>query len=303
MDNANDSFNAQVEREKLTLEHEKTRIARNSFRVDVVARLVVPLVAAALALYGVLHSKDEARPLVPEANTKLPIPLDSPSSAVSESARPILDAEHNKLPFIQNNLAVITSGTDQEIASLKSNAATRFTRSDDLREIMTMIDNLRQNAATRRAQVDTQSVEMNFQSEARAATTPRTEAAHTTSVTLDYAVEAHKELVAGDFEQAATHYLLATKSSPSDSSLWNSLAYAQLRSGQPGDAYSSITRAAALHPTDPKIQNYVAINATKILCALGHKREGLGYLNESLNQLPTLHDRVAGDTEVNRYCD
>ncbi len=210
--------------------------------------------------------------------------------------------EHTKLPFIQGNLAVITNGTDQEVASLKANAATRFTRSDDLNEVISMIDNLRQSSATRHTQIDTQLAEPEVQNQPSMTRASPQEADRSAKVMIDYAVDGQKELVAGNFEQAVVNYLLAAKSTPSDPSLWNSLAYAQLRAGQAKEAYDSIVRAAALHPTSPRTQNYVAINATKILCALGRKQEALGYLNQQLSQLPTLQERVTGDAEINRYC-
>lgn len=104
------------------------------------------------------------------------------------------------------------------------------------------------------------------------------------------------------FTEAVGLFSKATKITPSNVLLWNSLAYAQYRAGDFYDAMNSISVAIKIGSKDERVNSNIAINAAKILCAQGNVSGGKSYIQQAINVFPYLFNVVKRDGELLRVC-
>ncbi|TFB37140.1 M48 family metallopeptidase [Pseudomonas sp. F01002] len=106
----------------------------------------------------------------------------------------------------------------------------------------------------------------------------------------------------GDFEQALRHFSTAVIQEPRDPLAWNFKAYSEFRTNRFTAALTSIHEAWKLNPTENQTRRWVAINATKILCAQGRSTEAATFFNQSASVVPEIVSDVYGDVEFQTTC-
>ncbi|KNC88256.1 tetratricopeptide repeat protein [Trabulsiella odontotermitis] len=104
------------------------------------------------------------------------------------------------------------------------------------------------------------------------------------------------------FTEAADAFINATQMTPVDASLWNQRAYAQYRSGSYADAMNSISVAIRIGSNEERVNNLMAINAAKILCAQGRINDGNNYIKQAINAMPGLIATAQKDGELITVC-
>lgn len=106
----------------------------------------------------------------------------------------------------------------------------------------------------------------------------------------------------GDYEQALKHFTTAVTQDARDPLAWNFKAYSEFRTNRLTAALTSIHEAWKLNPTENQTRRWVAINATKILCAQGRSTEAATFFNQSASVVPEIVSDVYGDVEFQTTC-
>lgn len=122
-----------------------------------------------------------------------------------------------------------------------------------------------------------------------------------------YDVEFYKKngfehLKKNEYTKASQAFINATQLDPGNSSLWNYRAYTQFRSHNYDAAKDSISVAIKIGSQDNKTNILMAINASKILCALGKASDGTNYIQQAINVIPGLYSEAKKDDELMRFC-
>lgn len=300
-----DLLKLEIEQEKLALDTERTRISRKSYHLDYFSKVGIPLAVFALAGVTYWTNKDYSERHFEFEKSVKSIELQQKNDDIfQQKDKASRESEHEKSAFLQNHFEEITTGTVEKLEVLKASVPSTFIKKEDQLDVLARIDQLHRTAAAYLARTNvsspaaapTASVSSDSPTDVNGASQSSMQAA------ANYAAYGRALLNKGSYDQAAANFEIATVLNPSDPSAWNSLGYAQLRSGRADAAYNSIAAALNLHPADAKTQNFATINATKILCALGRRDEGENYLNTALSALPSLHDMASKDSEIKRYC-
>ncbi len=106
----------------------------------------------------------------------------------------------------------------------------------------------------------------------------------------------------GDYESALRNFNTVVDQNPNDPLAWNFKAYSEFRTHQFTAALASIGRAWKLNPSENKTRRWIAINATKILCAQGRASEAATFFNQSASVVPEIVTDVYGDGEFQSTC-
>ena len=106
----------------------------------------------------------------------------------------------------------------------------------------------------------------------------------------------------GDFESALRNFNTAVDQNPNNPLAWNFKAYSEFRTNQFTTALASISRAWNLNPSENKTRRWIAINATKILCAQDRSSEAATFFNQSASVVPEIVADVYGDGEFQSTC-
>lgn len=106
----------------------------------------------------------------------------------------------------------------------------------------------------------------------------------------------------GDYESALKNFSAAVTRNPSDPLAWNFKAYSEFRTKQFAAALDSIGNAWKLNPLENKTRRWIAINATKILCAQGRSTEAATFFNKSASIVPEIVTDVYADAEFQSTC-
>jgi len=296
----------EIEKEKLSLEREKTRISRNSYRLDYVSKVGIPLAVFVLAGATYWTNKDYSeRHFEFEKDVKALELQQKNDEIIRQKDQVSRESERDKSAFLQNHFGAITTDSQNELEMLKASVASTFVNEKDQVDVLARIDQLRHTADAYAVRVKG-NVPASSVPGTPSPTQPQSEnhgdATQGTQAAANYMTYGRALLSKGNFDQAAANFEMASLLTPSDPSAWNSLSYAQLRSGRADAAYKSIATALSLRPADSQTQNFAAINATKILCALGQTNEGQKYLEAALGALPSLYQMASTDPEITRYC-
>ncbi|WP_045121950.1 tetratricopeptide repeat protein [Pseudomonas sp. GM30] len=105
-----------------------------------------------------------------------------------------------------------------------------------------------------------------------------------------------------DWKNALQSFSNAVANDPGDALAWNFKAYSEFKTQQFNAALTSIGQAWKLNPTEGQTRRFVAINATKILCAQGRSSEAATFFNQSAAVLPDIVADVYGDGEFKTIC-
>lgn len=269
-----------LESKKLALEKKKYELARNSYYIDLFAKIALPLALAGLAWATYITNRDAV-------NDRMTFDINVKQTELRQKEEELFlkksDAERNKesfkATFIQNNYSLITTPTPG--ARLQTEALAKATFSQgDLPDVLLKMEQVRESAS----RVIT--------------TSPAT----SSSKSADYKDAGLKFVRENNYTQALQYFETATVLLPSDTEAWNYKAYAQMRTGNLEAALTSIETSIWLRPTDRKLQNFVMLNATKILCSLNRSTDALSYLRKSIAAFPELSSVAQQDQELKQRC-
>lgn len=122
------------------------------------------------------------------------------------------------------------------------------------------------------------------------------------SSAIDYISEGKQYLGAKKYDRALSSFDKALTQVPNDPLVWNFKAYSEFRANRFESALDSIIQAVKLNPLENKTRRWVAINATKILCAQNRENEAAAYFNQSTAVVPEIVADVQNDGEFQTTC-
>jgi tetratricopeptide (TPR) repeat protein len=183
-----------------------------------------------------------------------------------------------KADFLQKNLTLLTSTLPGAMRQVEALIDATFPTPEDAFDVKIKARNIHDSAAE-----------------------PPPQAASSAGQ-VDYKAAGFQFANAGHFDEAALSFGTAVSLAPNDIQALNALAYSQLQQGLADDAFKSISRAIELKPTDPRLRQLVAINATKILCAQDKHDAARAYLNVAIRMNSQLLPAAKGDGELLHMC-
>lgn len=269
-----------LESKKLVIETMKLELTKNGFYIDIFSKIALPLALTGLAWATYLAN---TRAVEDRMNFDINVKQTELRQKEDELFLRKSDAEHNKeslkAAFIQNNFSLITTATPE--ARLKTEALAKATFSaGDLTDILMKLEQVRESASRAIS--------------GSPATSPLLQA--------DYKATGLQSVRANNYTQALQYFETATTLLPSDAEAWNLKAYAQMRTGNLEAALKNIETSIWLRPTDKKLQNFVMLNATKILCSLNRITDAQDYLRKSIAAFPELSIIAQQDWELRKLC-
>lgn len=274
-----------IEERKLTIETEKLVLARRSYYVDLISKVTLPAVLAALAwVTYTTNTKAVEERMAFDFSTKrteLRQKEDELFLKKSESER---SKESQKTSFIQMQLHRIYSSSPDERKQVEVLAQAMFSTTEDVRDVLAKIAMLRKSLPSA--------------SEA----TPVTEHLGQQPSADEYKRRGIQFAKVKQFSQASQQFATATILAPTDAAAWNYKAYSEMRGGSLDAALKSIGTSIRLRPDDPTLQRNVMLNATKILCSLGQMDDAASYFNKSVAAFPNLLASAKADDELKGRC-
>jgi len=275
-----------MERQKLALgerqyglEERKFGLLKWTYRIDIVAKLLLP--AGVLALAFVTYQSNDLA-----AKNRLQFDRDVRESEVvlKERELGLRQVDSNRAQetrisaFIQQNYALIISrDTDAEAKAIK---LARAVLSEEalVRDAISKIQALRSQPAI-----------------IQVATTPVASA----NAFLDAGKAALRR---GEMPLALQHFSNAIALDQNNASAWNSKAYAEMRLGDNQSAFASISTAVRLNPADQLVRRNIVLNVTKILCSQQRGEEAVSYLNTMASVVTGVGEAARNDGELTSRC-
>jgi|GEM_PF-7109837 len=278
---------ADSETEKLELEWKKFRLAEKTWWLDVIGKVGIPLsllVLSAVTFYSgselatsrLRFEKDIAQSDLLRKDKELFL-------RANESLRA---AARVKGEFIERHSSLILSSDPQDKALLEQYIESGF-EPDEQAWIRVRVESVRSNGKT--AQSDVQGLPLQPEENAE-------------SPLNNYLERGRLAVRSKKFEDAILVFKLHLASDPNNAAVWNYLSYAQMRAGQIKEARESISTAIYQQPSDLKMRQLIALNATKILCSGGDVDEGISYLKTAALAIPGLSVAASKDGELRQRC-
>ncbi|KTB55922.1 hypothetical protein [Pseudomonas syringae] len=271
----------QLERRKLDLDEQRTSLAFKGYRIDLVAKLAIPVAVLVLAAatYYTNANNNDARMAFDTSSKKKEF-MQKQEDLFMKRSDSERNQEENKARFIQNNLELITDHTPESEQKfvLLTKAVMPARDVDDVLEKARAIrvgSTIREITADKASPLD---------------------------AAVEYISTGKKFTKVGNFEQALVNFQMANLLNTSNPMSWNYQAYAQMRTDRNDEALKSISTAINLKPIDTIAQKIIMINATKILCSLGRVEDALSYINKSLALAPELLKDLRQDKEFKNRC-
>ncbi|MFM5219575.1 tetratricopeptide repeat protein [Aeromonas hydrophila] len=270
-----------IEERKLTIETKKLALAKRSYYVDLISKVTLPAVLAALAwvTYTTNTKAVEERMTFDFSakRTELRQKEDELFLKKSESER---NKESLKTAFIQRQFTHITSSSADEQKQIEVLARAVFPAAE-VQEVLAKITMIRESSP-------------------RLVESPATTNEEPSAD--DYTRRGKQYVKADRYTEAAQQFATATILAPTDAAAWNYKAYSEMRGGSLDAALKSIGTSIRLRPDDPTLQRNVMLNATKILCSLGQMDDAASYFNKSVAAFPNLLASAKADDELKGRC-
>ena len=269
-----------IEKRKLDIEIEKLSLAKQSFYVDLISKIALPvaLVAIAWATYSTNTKNTDAR-MIFDANTKNTEFRQKEDELFVKKSDAVRNRDALKAAFIQTNLSLIYSQSEAARRQVDVLARAVFPP-DEIHDVLLKIEQIRVSAP--------RVIESSKQ-----LTTPSSES---------YKGSGMQFAKIGQFDEALRNFEISTLLNPSDAEAWNFKAYSEMRIGNPEAALKSISTSIRLRPSEATLQHSVMLNATKILCSLGRTGEAASYINASVAAFPNLLAIARKDGELQQRC-
>lgn len=271
----------ELEQRKLKLEETKTAVAIKSYRIDLAAKLAIPVAVLILAAatYSTNSSNNDARMVLEVDKQKKDFSQKQEELFIKRS-----DVERNRMEskarFIQNNQALIFDPAPESVQKVTLLAKAMFSK-EDLDDILEKVSAFRIDTPPRQVEADKPS--------------PLKAAA-------EYIATGKRFTQKGNYAQALVNFEMATLLNTSDAMAWNYKAYAEMRTERNDAALKSISTAINLQPVESGDVQTIVINATKILCSLGRTEDARSYINKSLAIVPQVVEKLRGDRDFATRC-
>lgn len=271
----------QLEQRKLRLEETKTSLASKSYRVDLVAKLAIPIAVLVLAAatYQTNSSNNDAR-MAFEADYKKNEFSQKQEELFMKRGDVERNREENKARFIQDSLKLISDPAPESVQKFTLLARVVLPKED--------VDDVLEKAKAFRIGTTPREVEVDKASPLKAA--------------AEYIATGKRFVGSGNYEQALINFDMATLLNTSDALAWNYKAYAEMRTDRNEAALKSISTAVNLQPIEKGAQQTIVINATKILCSLGRSEDARSYINKSIALLPNVVEKLRKDGDFATRC-
>lgn len=294
-----------IERERLTLDEMRFR-SDNSYRWIALWVTVIPIAIAALQ-FTTSNSRDEER-LKLDAQKQV---ADLQQKAVDlHLKQSTLERERDatRVKFLQDHIDMIMS-PDPE-SELKLNTLVRIVFPAEADMLIPQVQAMRERLSTERQAArssDTSSAPQVDEASHESLVPPLV--VTSSAATTIGSQQANSDMSEGrayvrknDWKSALQSFSNATANDPSDALAWNFKAYSEFKTQQFNTAFASISHAWKLNPTENQTRRFVAINATKILCAQGRSSEAATFFNQTAAALPDIVADVYGDGEFKTTC-
>lgn len=269
-----------LERQKLSVEQKRYELAKSSYYVDLFSKIALPLALSWLAWATYIsNTKAVEERMTFDTNVKQAELRQKEDELFLKKSETERSKESLKATFVQNNFELIATSSPE--ARVKSDALAKATFSSaDLNDILLRMEQIRESAS-------------------RVIGNPQTKSP---SPAADYKSAGLQFVRANNYTQALPYFETATTLLPSDAEAWNFKAYTQMHTGNLEAALTSIETSIWLRPEDKKLQQFVMLNATKILCALNRTTDAHAYLGKSIAAFPELSGVAQRDAELKQRC-
>ncbi|MNJ54450.1 Tetratricopeptide repeat protein [compost metagenome] len=209
-----------------------------------------------------------------------------------------------RVKFLQDHMDMIMS--DEPDAELRLTALAKLAIPADADAVIAQVHTIRRELELQRSDAQDASGKRDSAEEESSVppliVRPRTVSAPRDHVETPGMAEGRAYVRKGDYDRALLNFNTAVSHDPNDALAWNFKAYSEFRTNQFGAALASISHAWKLNPSENRTRRWVAINATKILCAQGRSSEASTFFNQSASVVPEIVTDVYGDGEFQSTC-
>ncbi|WP_248767262.1 tetratricopeptide repeat protein [Pseudomonas sp. MWU12-2345] len=301
-----DTSNQGVERDRLRLEDTKFRSESSHNRTVLwVGAFVSVVVVIIPATSSYLNESARLKLDAHRQEVELQQKADDLKLKQSEMER---SRDATRVKFLQDHIDMIMS--DEPDAELRLTALARLVLPVDADALIAQVHTIRRELALQRSSAQkTDGVSMAQQDTAEEdssvpplVVTPRAVSASGDQQLAPGMAEGRAYVRKGDFESALRNFNTAIEQNPNDPLAWNFKAYSEFRTNQFTAALASISRAWKLNPSENRTRRFIAINATKILCAQGRSSEAATFFNQSASVVPEIVTDVYADGEFQSTC-
>lgn len=301
-----DTSNRGIERDRLRLEHTK-------FRSESRHNRIVLWVGAFVGVVGVIipatssYLNDSARLKLDAQRQEVELQQKADDLRLKQSEME-RSRDATRVRFLQDHIDMIMS--DEPDVELRLTALARLVLPADADALIAQVHTIRRELASQRfgaqdtnitsiAQHDSAEEERSVPA---LIVTPRAVSSSGYQQSTSGMAEGRAYAKKGDYESALRSFNMAVAQDPNDPLSWNFKAYSEFRTKQFSAALASISRAWKLNPSENRTRRWVAINATKILCAQGRSSEAATFFNQSASVVPEIVTDVYGDGEFQSTC-
>lgn len=271
-----------IEIEKLELERKKFLQSKHAHYVDAVYKIFIPLLLVVVSVMTYLFNRETEK-------TRMDFDMRAKNMELRQKEDEIFLRKNDgirqldslKADFIQKNALLIGSPDPESHTRLRVMAEAIFSK-DESDKIMEKISKIEVKFPT-------------TELDKRPSLMSAPNASEYKSRGIDYVRKT-------EFKSALSMFEIASMLNPEDAEAWNYKAYAEFRLKQANKAYSSISNAINLKPSDKRLRVLVALNATKILCLNGRSNDALTYFNDSVAVNEDLYRVAKDDGELKSIC-
>jgi len=301
-----DTSNQGIERDRLRLENTKFRSESSHSRTVLwVGAFVSVVVVIIPATSSYLNESARLKLDTQRQEVELQQRADDLRLKQSEMER---SRDATRVKFLQDHIDMIMS--DEPDAELRLTALVKLVLPADADALISQVQTIRRELASRRSGAQ----DVNRVSSAQQDTAEEESSVPPLIVTTSAVSALGDQKLAlgmaagrayarkGDYESALRNFNTAVAQNPNDPLAWNFKAYSEFRTKQFAAALGSISRAWKLSPSENRTRRWVAINATKILCAQGRSSEAATFFNQNASVVPEIVTDVHSDGEFQSTC-
>lgn len=301
-----DTSNRGIERDRLRLEQTKFRSESRHSRIVLWVGTFVGVVAVIIpATSNYLNDSARLKLDAQRQEVELQQKADDLRLKQSEMER---SRDATRVRFLRDHIDMIMS--DEPDVELRLTALARLVMPDDADALIDQVHTIRRELASQRSGAhDTTTISMaqHGSTEEERSVPPLIVTPHAVSSSgyqqsTSGMAEGRAYAKKGDYRSALRSFNIAVTQDPNDPLSWNFKAYSEFRTKQFSAALASISRAWKLNPSENQTRRWLAINATKILCAQGRSSEAATFFNQSASVVPEIVTDVYGDGEFQSTC-
>jgi tetratricopeptide (TPR) repeat protein len=269
-----------IERERLALDRKRLEMEQKSQHKDTIAKIGLPLAVlllSAVTFYGT-YQQNEHRSLAESSHKEAELAIQQINLGLRQSEQSMSQDRYIS-EFITTHYVAYLSPDGNGKAQVSALVVATFSDPAVVHSVMRRFEAMR--ASLQQTPIDRLSQQQQSQ---------------LLLTTGQQAVQS------GKYREAVQYLTSHLALEPTSVAGWNSKAYALLLLDDHAQALDAISRAISLRPSQKKLQQVVAINAAKILCAAGRGQDGISYINASIAALPDFAAAARNDGQLTRIC-